>query len=85
MKFVLLILLTDSQCSRSSSVVYAFEIMSIRGYRKFRVSLEAIDRRVMSRRRLITHDDTLVHEAKIVFRYLLATVIRRLQNVRGDA
>ena len=47
--------------------------------------LEAIDRRVASRRRLITHDDTLVHEAKNVFRYLLATVIRRLQNVRDDS
>ena len=31
---------------------------------------------------MITHDDSLVFEAKHVFRFLLATVIRRLQNVR---
>ncbi|CAF3355821.1 unnamed protein product [Rotaria socialis] len=30
---------------------------------------------------LITHDDSLVYEAKHVFRYFLATVIRRVQNV----
>lgn len=32
--------------------------------------------------RLITHDDTVVFEAKHVFRYFLATVIRRIENVR---
>jgi len=31
--------------------------------------------------RIITHDDSLVFEAKHAFRFLLATVIRRLQNV----
>jgi hypothetical protein len=30
---------------------------------------------------MITHDDSLVYEAKHVFRFLLATVIRRVQNV----
>ncbi len=32
--------------------------------------------------RTITRDDSLVYEAKHVFRYLLATVIRRLHSVR---
>ncbi|UJR37338.1 hypothetical protein I4U23_030046 [Adineta vaga] len=33
----------------------------------------------------ITHDDTFVYETKHVFRYLLATIIRRLQNVDINA
>lgn len=32
--------------------------------------------------RIITHDDTLVYETKHAFRYLLATIIRRIQRVR---
>ncbi|CAF3472818.1 unnamed protein product, partial [Rotaria sp. Silwood1] len=30
---------------------------------------------------MITHDDSLVHEAKHAFRFLLVTIIRRIQNV----
>jgi len=53
--------------------------MFIHGYRKF-YNLPFLP--LQCTFRMITHDDSLVYEAKHVFRYLLATVIRRVQNVK---
>lgn len=33
----------------------------------------------------ITHDDTLVFEAKQTFRYFLSTILRRVQNVNSSS
>jgi hypothetical protein len=55
--------------------------MFIHGYRKFyNLVIDLFNSNIYFR--LITHDDSLVYEAKHVFRFLLATVIRRIQNVK---
>ena len=65
-----------------SFAVYAFVIISTHGYRKSLSTFHLDDSFGVAFSSIITNDDSLVHEAKHAFRYLLASVIRRLENVR---
>lgn len=66
-----------------SFVVYVCAIIFIPGYREY-PHCQSYHRFRLLFSRTITRDDSLAHEAKHVFRHLLATVIRRLQQVRFE-
>ena len=65
----------------TSFVVSVFAIISIHGYRKYSSKHYSTIFQIFSSR-IITHDDSLAYEVKHAFRYLLATVLRRIQQVR---